>query len=430
MNEGVIVDLVTLLPADTYNVFCRSIITEEDKKNIISLYEPIIGYAAVALYFTLLHDLRLLDVISTEYTHHHLMTIMKSSLENIKIARDSLEGIGLLKTYYKEGDTNSYIYELYSPISAKEFFSSPIFNITLYNNIGKKEYELLKYEYQIPKVDIKEYKDISKPLNLIYKSSSTLESVEVAERKELGIKLENILDFDFILSSIPKGILNEKNLTKKNKELLEQLAFIYNLDNLKMVELLRMSITEKGTFDKEEIRRTVRKYYQYNNNGKLPTLVYRTQPDYLKNPLGDKSVKAKIVYMFDNTTPYDFLKYKNKGVEPSTRDLKIIESLMIDYELTPSVVNVLIDYVLRKNNNKLNKEYIETIAIQWKRSNIKTALEAMEIAKKENNKVVKKYEKTKEKVDNNPAWFNEDIKREEMSEEELKELEDLLKDYR
>lgn len=423
---------ISLLPADTYNVICRTIISAEDKKNIISLYEPIIGPIALALYFTLEHDLKLSDIISSEYTHHHLMTIMRSSLDSIKLARETLEAVGLLKTYYQEGNTNSFVYELYSPLTAKEFFNSPIFNITLYNNIGKSEYDLLKYEYQIPKIDLKEYEDISKPLNLTFKSSNNIESFDVAERNELDLKLDSVIDFDLVISSLPKGLINEKALTKKTKELIEQLAFIYNLDTLKMVEILRMTITEKGTFDREEIRKTARKYYQYNNNGKLPTLVYRTQPDYLKSPVGDKSTKAKIIYMFENTTPYDFLKMKNKGVEPSNRDLKIIEGLMIDLELSPSVVNVLIDYVLRKNNNKLNKEYMDTIGIQWRRSNIKTAEEAMAIAKKENNKITKKIEKNttiKPKGDN-PAWFNMDAKKEEMSAEEIKELEELLKEYR
>ena len=125
-------DVITLLPADTYTVINRTIITEEDKKNLIALYEPIIGPVALSLYFTLLHDLKLLDIMSIDYTHHHLMTIMKSSLEIIKIARETLESVGLLKTYFKSGDTNSYVYEIFSPLSAKEFFSSPIFNITLY----------------------------------------------------------------------------------------------------------------------------------------------------------------------------------------------------------------------------------------------------------------------------------------------------------
>ena len=151
--------MISLLPADTYTVINKSIITEEDRKNIISLYEPIIGPIAVSLYFTLLRDIRLSDYISNDYTHHHLMTMMKSSIEIIKTARESLEGVGLLKSYYKEGEYNSYVYELYSPLTPKEFFASPVFNVTLYNNIGKQEYQNLILEFQIPHVDLKDYEE-------------------------------------------------------------------------------------------------------------------------------------------------------------------------------------------------------------------------------------------------------------------------------
>ncbi len=425
--------LISLLPADTYTVVNKSIITEDDKKNIISLYEPIIGPIAVSLYFTLLRDIRLLEFISTDYTHHHLMTMMKSSIEIIKIARESLEGVGLLKSYFKEGEPNSYVYELYSPLSPKEFFSSPIFNVTLYNNLGKSEYELIKAEYELPKIDLKEYEDISKELNTIYKSSSSIEPIETREKNSLNIKIESDIDFDLLISSMPKGIMRENALTKKTKELIEQLSFIYDLDTLKMVEILRTVINEKGTFDKEELRKNTRKYYQYNNNGKLPTLVYRTQPEYLKSPIGDSSPLAQIIYMFENTSPYDFLRKKNKGAQPTSRDLRLLETLLIDLNLQPAVVNVLIDYVLRKNNNKLNQAFVETIAGQWKRCNIETAEEAIEIAKKENTKYDKKINKTN-KVNKSskdePVWFNQEIKKEEMTQEELDEMEELLSKYR
>ncbi len=424
--------IVSLLPADTYTVVNKSIITEDDKKNIISLYEPIIGPVAVCLYFTLLRDISLLDVISKDYTHHHLMTMMKSSLEIIRLARESLEGVGLIKTYFKEGETNSYVYELYSPLSPKEFLASPIFNITLYNNIGKTEYELIKAEYELPKIDLKDYSDISKELNTTYKSSSNYEPILAKEKKSLGIKLQGNIDFDLILSSIPKGLVKQNILTKKTKELIEQLSFIYDLDTLKMIELLRMVITDDGTLDKEELRKNARKYYQYNNSGKLPTLIYRTQPEYLKSPEGDSSALGKIIYMFENTSPYDFLRIKNKGAKPTVHDLKIIEYLIIDLGLNQAVVNVLIDYVLKKNNNKLKQAYVETIASQWKRCNIETAKEAMELAKKENKKIIKKIEnKTNKKVSSlEPVWFNEEISKEEISDDELSEVEELLKDFR
>lgn len=422
---------ISLLPADLYTVINRTIITEIDKQNIITLYEPIIGSIPVSLYFTLIRDLDKLNVMSKDFTHHHLMTILKSNLEVIKVAREALEGVGLLKTYYKEGDINHYVYELYSPMTPKEFFSNPIFNVILYNNIGKKEYEMIKSEYEITKFDLKEYLDITKTMNTSFKSINgnfAIDNDNIRERLENKELVGDIIDFDLVLSSLPKSLVNEKIFTKKLKSLINELAFIYNIDSLKMIEILRLVISE-GVIDREELRRQVRKYYQYENNGALPTLIYRTQPEYLKTPSGDDSNRGKMIFVFENTSPYDFLKSKYKGAKPTSRDLKILENLIVDLELTPAVVNVLIDYVLRSNNNKLTQAFVETIAGQWKRTGIKTANEAMEIAEREHNKYSKKNNIKPTKVQT-PVWFDEKIEKEEVGDDELKELEDMLKDFR
>lgn len=424
--------IISLLPADTYSVINKTILTEFDKKNIISLYEPIIGPIPVCLYFTLFRDLDKLEIMSMDFTHHHLMTLIKTDLESIKKARETLESVGLLKTYVKEGEINSYVYELYSPLSANEFFNNPIFNIVLYNNIGKNEYDLLRAEYSKLNIDLKEYIDITKPMNMTFKSSNSVDSIDARERKTLGLNIYEQIDFDLLISSLPKGIINDKTFNKKLKELIVNLSFIYDLDTLKMVELIRITLDEKGMIDKEELRKNARKYYQYNNSGNLPTLIYRTQPDYLKKPDGDTSKRAKIIYVFENTSPHDFLVSKYKGSIPTSRDLKLLESLIVDVGLKPAVVNVLIDYVLRKNNNKLNQAFIETIAGQWKRNGIETAEDAMKLAEKEHKKYNKKVIPNTIKKPNaeEPIWFNENIERESITLEEQQELKDLLKEFR
>ena len=67
---------------------------------------------------------------------------------------------------------------------------------------------------------------------------------------------------------------------------------------------------------------------------------------------------------------YDFLKAKYGGGKPTSKDVKLIESLLVDQKFNPGVVNVLIDYVLRINENKLNKNFVEAIASHWKLSKI------------------------------------------------------------
>ena len=59
--------------------------------------------------------------MSEELTHYHLMMTMQLKLESIVIAREKLEAIGLLKTFFKKENVNTYVYQLYSPLSAADF---------------------------------------------------------------------------------------------------------------------------------------------------------------------------------------------------------------------------------------------------------------------------------------------------------------------
>ena len=420
----------SLLPADTYTVVNKTILTENDKVNLINLYEPIIGPLPISLYLTLWSDLDRTLTLSIEYNHHHLMTFLKNSLEEIREAREALEAVGLIKTYYKEGENiNHYIYELYSPISAYEFFNHPILNIVLYNNIGVHEYNNLIKSYKKVSIKYDEYIDISNKFNETFKSSvgAMFNNEDIKERKSNKPVLSNLIDFDAIKESIPNKVLNSQALNKKSKELIKNLAFIYNLDTLKVSELLRLTIDENGLINKDAFIKEVRKYYEYNNGGSLPTIIYRTQPEYLKTPEGDLSNTGKMIYIFENTTPYDFLKSKYKNNNPTPRDLKILEYLALELNMPPAVINVLIDYVLRINDNKLNKSYLETIAGQWTRLGIKTAKDAMNQAKKEYKKKPKKEIKKDTKL---PIWFDNEKKGTEISEEEKEEIETLLKEFR
>ncbi len=418
---------ITLLPADNYKVINNSVLSDFDRKILVAFYEPIIGPIASSLYLIFWHDLEKSELFSRSLNHHHLMCLLKSNLKVIKGARESLESIGLIKTYVKEGDINDYIYELYSPLSPSEFFNHPILNVVLYNNIGREEYERLKLFYQKLKVNTKEYVEITKSLDEVYDSSNFIGTDDIRERKINPIKVSDKVDFDLLISSIPKGVISEKAINKKTKELINLLAYIYNIDTLKMAEIIRKVLNEFGMIDKNELRLATRKFYQFTNNA-LPTLVYRAQPEYLKNPEGNLSMRGKIISLFENTPPYDFLKIKNRGINPTQRDLKLLEMLMVDLELTPAVVNVLIDFVLKKNNNKLTTAYVETIAAQWSRANLKTAEDAMAFAEKEHKKLTKKSSPSKKEV-KVPVWFDKDIEKKNISNEEEEELKELLKEF-
>lgn len=421
---------ISLLPADTYIVINKSLLTEIDRKNLINLYEPIIGALPISLYLTLWSDLDKRELVSKDFTHHHLMTLLKTKLDDIKEAREALEAVGLIKTYLKKNpDLNNYIYELFSPISAYEFFNHPIFNVVLYNNIGEHEYNNLLKLYKKPTFSFSEYEEVSTKLNITFKSTigNIFNNEDIKEKETAKINIDSLIDFDLLMESIPNKVLSSKALNKKNQELINNLAFIYNLDTLKLSEIIRLTIDENGMINKDLLLKEVRKYYEYNNGGSLPTLIYRTQPDFLKAPEGNTSNKGKMIYIFENTTPYDFLRSKYKNVSPTGRDLKLLEYLAVDLNMTPAVINVLIDYVLRINDNKLTRSFIETIAGQWTRLGIKTANMAMAQAEKEYKKRPKNATKNVTKL---PVWFNNENNGNIASKEEEAEMEALLKEFK
>ena len=433
---------LTILPADSYIVINKTTITESDRKIISMLYQPIIGYTAVSLYYTLIDDLDKLQLMSEEFTHHHLMATMQLKLDDIIIAREKLEGVGLIKTYVKKGNINSFVYLLYSPITANEFFNHPILNVVLYNNLGKKEYEKILNYYKVPRINLKDYDEITCSFDEAFTSISgnILDMPDdIIKRDSNNIQITKGIDFNMLISSIPSSTINEKCFNKETKELINALSFTYNLSTLDIQGLVKNSINEKGMIDKTELRKNCRDYYKFDNNGKLPTLIYNKQPDYLKKPTGDNSKWAKMVYTFENLTPYQFLKAKYKNGEPTERDLRLIESLLIEQKLNSGVVNVLIAYVLKINNEKLSKSYVETIAGQWKRLNVETVEEAMRITEKEHKKMKKLFDEKKKPSSPTtrkqsipekavPAWFNQNPENATLTQSEQQEMDKTLEE--
>ncbi len=432
---------ITVLPADTYTVINKTVITDKDKKIVTMLYQPIIGFTAVSLYNTFLDDLDKQEIMSGDLTHHHLMAIMQLSLEDILVAREKLEAVGLMKTYLKKDNINQYVYLMFSPISASDFFNHPILNVVLYNNLGKKEYEKVLNYFKIPKINLKDFEDVTATFDEVFSSvrGTIMQANEnIARRDSNNILLHKGLDFNLILSSIPENQIHPKCFNTDTRELINNLSYIYNLDTLDMQGLVRNAINEKGFIDKALLRKSCRDYYQFDNYGNLPTLIYNKQPEYLKKPKGDNSKWAKMVYTFENITPYQLLKAKYKGAEPTDRDKRLIENLLIDQKLVPGVVNVLISYVLKVNDEKLTKSFVETLAGQWKRLNIETVEDAMRYTEKEHKKLnnfIKQKDSKEEKVKNNvkraeklPAWFNKEQDVHETSSEEKEEMDAILKE--
>ena len=424
----------TLLPADTYVVINKTILHNEDRKVLTNLYLPVIGTDAIMLYFSLWSDLDNSEIISNDYSHQKLVSNLRMTISEIETARHKLEAIGLIKTLVKDGTTNNYIYELYSPVSAHEFLSHPILNIVLYSNIGKNEYDNIIKTFKLPRFNTSNYKDITKNFNDVFESvnmtSYDLSLEDIRKYNKLKLNINSNFDFNFLISTMPKNIDITKVFTKEIKELIINLSFIYDIDAVKMSNIIKGCFNERGTINKEELRKSARNYYQFDNGGVLPTIIDNSQPEYLRKPIGDSSKRAKMIYTFETISPREFLINLNKGSDPTRRDLKLVEDLLIDYKLKPGVVNVLIDYMLNVNEKKLTRGLAETLAGEWQRLGIETVEEAMNVCEKEFKKRNRKSTVKEDKNIRTPDWFDKEISKNKVSDGEENMLEELLKEYK
>lgn len=412
-------EYIPIVPMDSFIVVNKTILSDKERKILTRLYQPIIGINAISLYLTLWDCLDKQEIISDNLTHHYLVNQMMINLTAIKEARSKLEAIGLLKTYIKEDKINNYIYELYSPASVYDFLNDPILSTLLCGAIGNKEYKNIIDYYKTPKLEKNEYKEITSSFQDVYKIGDIIDTNKVDEvknTKRLNLKIDAVIDTDNIISSIPKEMLDYRKITKNIKELIIKLGLVYNFNESEMLEIVNNSIKDR-CIDILLLQNNSRKYYKFNNSNRLPSLVYKNETE-TKDKVTSASKKDKIIHTFETTSPYDYLRAKNK-CRPTNTELDLLKYLLVDMDLKPGVVNVLLDYVLRINNNKLTKKYIETIAAQWKKSNIETVVDAMELAALEYNGKNKIKKETKKEV---PKWMDNDIISTKATDEEQEEI--------
>lgn len=428
-----------IAPMDRYIAACNGLLYEYDRKVITLLYQPLIGPVSLSLYMTMWAQVEENRLWSDSSSHHELMDFMGLNLKTIYQARLKLEGIGLLKTFVQNRENSrTFIYELQPPLSPAEFFQDGMLNVYLYRKIGKNQFSKLKKFFSDQTVhSVNDYQDVTKNFEDIYDSAVTsnleyssdlaadlgeLENQDFIGRNESkGIRVEDAkFDFDLLLAGLSESLVPKRVVTKKVKEAINNLSYLYGIDAIGMKNLLISAMDEvNNEINIDDLRKAARDWYQFEHNDRLPLLVDKIQPPiYHEAPDVPKTMEEKHIRYLETTSPRDVLANLSGGGEASVTDLKVIEDVMFTQKLPPGVINVLIEFVLFKTNMKLTKGYVDKVASQWARLQLRTVKEAMELAIKENQQHLEWAESKKTRKSTSsrakpvrtelvPDWFEE-----------------------
>lgn len=420
-----------VLPADLFTVVNKTVLNDADKNIITMLYQPIIGADATSLYFSLCSYLDKLQIISSSLTHHHLMTNLMMRLDDIVSSREKLEAVGLVKTFIKKGDVNQFVYELYSPLSSKEFFNNPLLSTVLFNNIGESEYKNVLNYFKVPRIKLDGYEDITCKFQDIFEVSSITNFEQALAdlrcNNKNNIEISSTINLENIISNIPEEMLNVRSITKDTKDFIYRISFVYGFNDDEMIELIKSSCNLKQTIDKDKLKENARNYYKFEHYGNLPSLALKTQPEYLRKKNSTTNLRDKKIYEFETTSPYDYLYSKHSGTRITKSETAILEYLLVEMNLNPGVVNVILEYVLKESDNKLVPSYVEDVAGLFSRNNIKTVEEAMELAGSEHRKrKAKKASKVVVKKEEKPEWLDKKQESIKSTDEEIEEMKKLI----
>ena len=446
-----------LVPIDRYTVSANGLLHDYDRKVLTLLYQPLIGSTCFSLFMTLWAELEENRLWSDSSSHHLLMNLLGMNLKDIYEARLKLEGIGLLKTFVKtEEGERSFIYELHPPLTPEQFFLDGMLNIYLYRKIGKNHFARLKRFFSDQQMPIEEgFMDITKAFQDVFSSATPgslqyhqdlSDELSVEDQKQFigrqepkTLQIDNqSFDFDLLEAGLNESLVPKKALTQKVKNVISNLAFLYQIDAIEMKNFILGAINEHEEIDIEDLRKGARDWYQFVNYDQLPSLINRTQPIINQVQLAEpKTQEEKLIRYYETTSPLTVFKELSGGVEPSNANLEILEEIMIKYKLPPGVVNVLIQVVMIKSDMKFTKGFVDSVASHWARKQLKTVKEAMEFAKKdevsraENKKAGKVSNRKPIRKELLPDWFDKEKQKKTEKSPDLdakkREIEEMLK---
>ena len=372
-----------LLNNDVYMIQTAYMIDTIHHRSIQLLYQPLIGFEATSVYLFLWAEVNQITLTKSPCPHMRMTKSLSMSLTSVEESLRKLEAIGLLKTYKKSGEYNSYLYELYTPLSPTDFFGHHILGTLLLKKLGKEDFQRTKVCFQTGAINKDAFTDVTtrfQDVFTIHLDSQVQNGLQVhAMMKDTTNVIEKEYPLELFYAELEQYQIKKDSIDKSDEAIIQQLGLLYHVDVIDMPGLVKAAMV-KDRLQLEELSKKCRTYYQLKQPETFKNVHY-------KQSVQHKSVKNKstnlneyITYL-ENVSPMQLLRAKQGGREPVRKDVVIIESLLTTLQLEPGVINVLIEMTLQQCDHTLPRGYMEHYASQWKRKKITTVASAMQEAK-------------------------------------------------
>ena len=245
-------------------------------------------------------------------------------------------------------------------------------------NVGEKEAKRLANKWKVNLTIPEEYHEVSASFvdvyNLDYDDPSFSKNfgVSILGRDHGRAQLEFNYDLFFSFLKENSGI-DTNSFKRKDMKEIARLATLFGLNEKTMsfIVIDEYIADSPVHLDFERIKNRCEEKIKYSQVTNIKE----------SSVSGDSELANKI-RMMEEVAPAKFLQYLQQGTKPARSDLAIVDSLSKDYGFGNGIINVIVEYVLYKNNNILSKNYCEKIASSLAREGVLTTVDAMNYLKK------------------------------------------------
>lgn len=361
---------------DTYQVYCKDYLGEDNLRVLTLLYQPLCEAQALAVYLTLYHEVERGRILNTPSTHYRLLRLTQTQLTSLQTSLICLEGLGLIRTYIKKyGKQADYIYEILMPLTPQQFFDNALLNTMLAHALGDLDYEKTKYYFSCPPIDHQHYQSVSHSFDEVFHID--LNGIKILQsnghfsddkRKEPELHY----DLELFYRGLQDYQIPRQAITKDLEKIIAQLGTVYHIAPSVMKEMV-YDVYHDGEITIANLTERCRRYYEFENQGIIKKAVQK--------PTNNQNKKQVTISQFESLSPYEYLRALQNGAKPTARDLRLIEKALTEQNLPAGVVNVIIDLVLQLNDGQFPRNHFETLCGLFARKGVKDVQQAMRQAK-------------------------------------------------
>ncbi len=323
----------------------------EFKLNINALYDlylPVVGQTATSFYVILSNYVENNKDQNLTFNSDAICKQLNVSNEQLSVAKDRLEAIGLLSTFLSTNNKkdNILIFVLKPALAYQDFIANPKLKTLLINQVGPTNFEYLEYK-NAPESQLQDAIEITRTFDQVFNGNE--------------LKNVHILDFEKLYQNIQKTTSLPLVIDENCKNIIQDVYAKYQI-SLKDIEfVIYDSINDMDGFNKVNANLLIQNFNRLVNK-QVTAPVQTLNRDFRLFTTGlDKEMEDKIYldYKMCNAELYLSIIFKKPL---SSEEKQLVHILRNKFHLNDEIINVLVDFSLNKTNGKLNKKYLTKAA--------------------------------------------------------------------